>query len=205
MTESSIVNKNRNPGKTRDQIEKIFKAELGVKKIIWVKGVKGHDITDSHIDSLARFVAPGVVMVSRPFPAPKNDKESQIWINQYNQAMNVLGNSTDALGRKLKLIDLPEPNPEKIRPMSPKIIEMCEEIDLDCRDGGLTSYLNFYIANGGIIMPKFGDIEADRKAQQIVQAAFPGRKVVAVNIDFIAQGGGGIHCATHEVPKIEYR
>ncbi|KAF9081443.1 hypothetical protein BGX29_004517, partial [Mortierella sp. GBA35] len=120
MTESSIINSNRNPGLSRNDIEEIFRAELGVKKIIWVKGVKGYDITDSHIDSLARFVAPGVVMISRPFPADKNDTESQ----------------------------------------------------------------------------------ADRQAQEIVKAAFPGREVVAVNIDFVAVGGGGIHCATHDIPMV---
>ncbi|KAF9343444.1 hypothetical protein BGX26_005712, partial [Mortierella sp. AD094] len=202
MTESSIVNKNRNPGKSRDQIEKIFKSELDIKKIIWVKGVKGHDITDSHIDSLARFVAPGVVMVSRPALVEKGDTESLVWAKQYEQALQVLKSSTDAMGNKLKIIELPEPNPEKIREISPELAKLCKDIDLDCKDGGLTSYLNFYIANGGIVMPEFGDVEADHKAQQIVQAAFPDRKVVAVNIDFIAQGGGGIHCATHDIPFV---
>ncbi|KAF9331571.1 hypothetical protein BG006_005566 [Podila minutissima] len=167
MTESSIINKNRNPGMSRDEIEKIFKSELGVQKVIWVKGVTGHDITDSHIDSLARFVAPGVVMVSRPAPAPANDKESQVWIKQYEQAMG-----------------------------------LCKDIDLDCENGGLTSYVNFYIVNGGIVMPQFGDKAADRKAVEIVQKAFPNRKVVAVNIDYVAVGGGGIHCATHEIPRV---
>ncbi|KAG0372048.1 hypothetical protein BGX24_000803, partial [Mortierella sp. AD032] len=175
---------------------------LGVSKIIWVKGVKGHDITDSHIDSLARFVAPGVVMVSTPFPAPADDKESQVWIGQYNQAMSVLRNATDAKGRRLQIIELPEPNPAKIRLMSPSDIKLCKKIDLDCKNGGLTSYVNFYIANGGIVIPEFGDKEADQRARDIVQKAFPSRKVVAVNIDYVAVGGGGIHCATHEVPRV---
>ncbi|KAG0314126.1 hypothetical protein BGZ97_009606 [Linnemannia gamsii] len=161
MTESSIVNKNRNPGMSRDQIDQVFKDELGVSKIIWVKGVKDHDITDSHIDSLARFIAPGVVMV----------------------------------------IELPEPNPDKIRQMPPSDIKLCKKIGIDCKNGGLTSYVNFYIANGGIAMPEFGDKEADQHAQDVVQKAFPDRKVKAVNIDYVAVGGGGIHCATHEVPK----
>ncbi|KAG0210201.1 hypothetical protein BGX28_009506 [Mortierella sp. GBA30] len=203
MTESSIVNDNRNPGKSRDEIEEIFKSELHIKKVIWIKGVKGKDITDSHIDSLARFVAPGVVMISRPPPpaAGKNDTESSVWNGQYEQAMEVLNLSTDADGKKLKIIDIPEPDPTKIRRMSPETIKLCKEIHLDCEGGGLTSYLNFYIVNGGVIMPEFGDVEADRKAQEIVKAAFSGREVVAVNIDYVAQGGGGIHCATHDVPK----
>ncbi|KAG0037028.1 hypothetical protein BGZ82_003276 [Podila clonocystis] len=198
----NIVNKNRNPGKSRDQIEQIFKSELGVQKVIWVKGVTGHDITDSHIDSLARFVAPGVVMVSRPAPAPANDKESQVWIQQYKQALTVLNNSTDAKGRKLKIIELPEPDPAKVRKLPSRDITSCKDIDLDCENGGLTSYVNFYITNGGIVMPQFGDKAADSKAVDIVQKAFPDRKVVAVSIDYVAVGGGGIHCATHEVPRV---
>ncbi|KAF9900337.1 hypothetical protein EC991_007470 [Linnemannia zychae] len=202
MTESSIVNKNRNPGMSRDQIDQVFKKELGISKIIWVKGVKDHDITDSHIDSLARFVAPGVVMVSRPFPAPADDKESQVWIGQYNQAMSVLKQATDAKGRRLKIIELPEPNPDKIRQLPPGDIKRCKKIGIDCKNGGLTSYVNFYIANGGIAMPEFGDKEADQRAREIVQKAFPGRKVDSINIDYVAVGGGGIHCATHEVPRV---
>ncbi|KAF9287115.1 hypothetical protein BGZ68_002218 [Mortierella alpina] len=201
MTESSIVNKNRNPGMSRNEIDEIFKHELGVSKIIWIKGIRDHDITDSHIDSLARFVAPGVVMVSRPFPAPADDAESQVWIRQYEQAMSVLKQATDAKGRRLRITELPEPNPNKIRQLPPGDIKLCKKIGLDCKNGGLTSYVNFYIVNGGIVMPEFGDQEADRTARDIVQKAFPNRKVVAVNIDYVAIGGGGIHCATHEVPK----
>ncbi|KAF9372683.1 hypothetical protein CPB97_001084 [Podila verticillata] len=201
MTESSIVNKNRNPGKSRDQIEQIFKDELGVKKVIWVKGVMGHDITDSHIDSLARFVAPGVVMMSKPFPAPADDTESQVWNQQYEQARGVLNSATDAKGRKLQILELPEPNPAKVRQLPARDIALCKQIGLDCKYGGLTSYVNFYIANGGIVMPEFGDKEADSQAKAILEKAFPGRKVVAVSIDYVAVGGGGIHCATHEIPK----
>ncbi|KAG0239086.1 hypothetical protein BGW41_007929 [Actinomortierella wolfii] len=203
MTESSIVNENRNPGMSRNDIDQVFKDELHISKIIWVKGVKGHDITDSHIDSLARFVAPGVVMVSRPFPpAPKDDEESQVWIGQYEQAMGVLRQATDAKGRRLRIIELPEPNPAKIRQLPPDDIKRCKKIGIDCKNGGLTSYVNFYIVNGGIVMPEFGDKEADRNARNIVQKAFPNRKIVAVNIDYVAVGGGGIHCATHEVPQV---
>ncbi|GJJ71679.1 agmatine deiminase [Entomortierella parvispora] len=188
LTESSIVNNNRNPGKSRDQIEQILKSELNAQKVIWVKGVKGHDITDSHIDSLARFVAPGVVMVSRPFPAPASDKESQVWIQQYEQAMGVLRNSTDAKGRQLQIIELPEPDPAEVRQMSRADIRLCQNIKLDCEDS-VTSYVNFYIANGGVVLPQFGDVTADRQAVEIVQKAFPSRQVVAVSIDYLAVGG----------------
>ncbi|KAF9158352.1 hypothetical protein DFQ26_007731 [Actinomortierella ambigua] len=202
LTESSIVNKNRNPGLSKDEIDQILKSELGVAKIIWIKGIKGHDITDLHIDNLARFVAPGVVMVSRPFPAPEDDVESQVWIDQYNQIMSVLKTATDAKGRQLSIIELPEPNPEKIHQMSPSEIKLCRMLGVDCKNTVFASYVSFYIVNGGVIVPAFGDQEADHTARDIVQKAFLSRKVVSVNIDFIAVGGGGIHCATHQVPKL---
>ncbi|KAK9696548.1 hypothetical protein K7432_012411 [Basidiobolus ranarum] len=201
LTESSIVNNNRNPGKSRKEIEATLKSELGVQKIIWLKGVKGKDITDSHVDTLARFVAPGVVVVSRPGPAKKNDPDSAIWAQQYTQAMQVLTQATDAKGNRLKIIQLPEPDYEKIRGMPAE--GETDEVSLEVfGDSFLASYANFYIANGAIIMPEFGDVEADRAAQGILRGVFPGRQIVPLNIDYIATGGGGIHCATHDQPEV---
>jgi len=116
-------------------------------------------------------------MISRPAHADKSDTESQIWIGQYDQAMQVLNNSTDAKGNKPKVIQLPEPDPEKIHQLPASDVKKCKDIDIDCEDGATTSYLNFYIVNGGIVMPEFGNVVADRNAQEIVRAAFPGRKV----------------------------
>ncbi|MGH7224854.1 MAG: agmatine deiminase family protein [Gemmataceae bacterium] len=65
----------------------------------------------------------------------------------------------------------------------------------------LSSYVNFYIANGGIVMPKFGDEKADEAARQVVAEAFSGRRVVRLRIDAIAEGGGGIHCITQQQPS----
>ncbi|ORX90151.1 peptidyl-arginine deiminase [Basidiobolus meristosporus CBS 931.73] len=185
VTESSIVNSNRNPGMGRKEIETELKSELGIQKVIWLKGVKGKDITDSHVDTLARFVAPGVVVVSRPGPARKNDPDSAIWAEQYRQAMQVLTQATDAKGNRLKIIQLPEPDYEKIRGMPAE--GATDEVSLEVfGDSFLGSYANFYIANGAIIMPEFGDAEADRAAQNVLRGVFPGRQIVPLNIDYIA-------------------
>ncbi|KAG0216846.1 hypothetical protein BGX33_011973 [Mortierella sp. NVP41] len=211
MTESSIVNDNRNPNKTRSELEETFKQELGVTKVIWLKGLKGYDITDSHIDVLARFVAPGVVMVSKP-PAAEDtqgllhSERFQAWREQYAQAIEVLSSTMDATGQKLKIIDLPEPHPRKTRRIPLNQLPWFDEMMVqECEkdgSGGINSYLNFLMVNGGVVMAEFGDEAADRAAREIVQRQFPGREVVTVRIDYLVKGGGGIHCSTHDVPAV---
>ncbi|WP_212762101.1 agmatine deiminase family protein [Nocardia uniformis] len=181
VTESSIVNDNRNPGKSRDQLAADLSQTLGVEQVIWVEGVRGEDITDAHIDCLARFVAPGVVLLDTPFPGTPADS----WSRSSDQARPVLAEATDARGRRLTVIDLPQPDPSRFTDMG---------------DDFVSSYANFYIANGAVFLPEFGDRRADDQAKGILGEHFPDRDIVAVPIDVIASGGGGIHCSTHDQP-----
>ncbi|MFC9701652.1 agmatine deiminase family protein [Streptomyces sp. NPDC056943] len=181
ITESSIVNDNRNRGKSRAQIEAELKELLGMEKVIWLKGVRGEDITDAHVDSLVRFTAPGVVLLDRAFPGTPPDS----WSRSSEQALSVLREATDAQGRAFEIIDLPQPDPDLITGYS---------------DAFLSTYANFYVGNEAVYMPKFGDQKADARARGILQEQFPERDIVQLNIDTIATGGGGIHCATHEQP-----
>lgn len=187
VTKSSLVNTNRNT-KSMAEIETELKDLLGVKKVIWFEGVKGKDITDAHVDCLVRFVRPGVVIINRPFPG----EEPDVWSISSDEALTVLKASTDADGNPFQVIDLVEPDPAKI------IIKGEAKTFL-------SSYVNFLIANGCIIMPAFGDMEADLKAQSTLQQLFPDRKVISVLISTLASGGGGIHCATHEEPAVTPR
>ncbi|RSS59701.1 agmatine deiminase family protein [Streptomyces sp. WAC01280] len=181
ITESSIVNDNRNRGKSRAQIEAELKELLGMEKVIWLKGVRGEDITDAHVDSLVRFTAPGVVLLDRAFPGTPPDS----WSRSSEQALSVLSEATDAQGRAFDIIDLPQPDPDLVTGYS---------------DAFLSTYANFYIGNDAVYMPKFGDQKADARARGILQEQFPKRDIVQLSIDTIATGGGGIHCATHEQP-----
>ncbi|KAF9335574.1 hypothetical protein BG006_011176 [Podila minutissima] len=181
LLKHSIVNDNRNPNKTRDQLEQELMTTLGVKKVIWFEGLRGKDITDSHVDCVARFLAPGVVVVSQPFRTQNGDD----WTRQYDEAMKVLQIATDARGESLKIVQIPEPNPDTY----------------NLGEGGCPSYVNFYIANGAVFVPRFGDEVADKKAQDVLAEHFPGRDIVALDISTIASGGGGIHCSTHDQPK----
>ncbi|MGW6020591.1 agmatine deiminase family protein [Streptomyces sp. NPDC055099] len=181
ITESSIVNDNRNRGKSRDQIESELKRTLGIEKVVWLAGVRGEDITDAHVDSLVRFTAPGVVLFDRAVPGMPADS----WSRAADQAKAVLGEAEDARGRSFEVIDLPQPDPDRIRGGG---------------DDFVSAYVNFYVANDAVFVPEFGDRKADDRAQGILREHFPRRDVVPVRIDTIASGGGGIHCSTHDQP-----
>ncbi|MFD7555311.1 agmatine/peptidylarginine deiminase [Streptomyces sp. NPDC059835] len=183
LTESSVVNANRNPGMSRDQVEQELKKALGVTKVIWLAGVKGKDITDAHVDCLMRFVAPGVVLLDKAFPGTPAD----VWSRSADQAKSVLKDATDARGKKIEVIELSQPDPDRITGRG---------------DAFVSSYMNFYIGAKGVYLPRFGDAKADDRAKQIMKDHFPDREIVQVKIDAIASGGGGIHCATHDQPAI---
>ncbi|MFF0415483.1 agmatine deiminase family protein [Kitasatospora sp. NPDC004745] len=182
-TESSWVNDNRNPGKSRDQIEAAFKDLLGVRKVLWFKGVAGQDITDCHVDALARFAEPGTVVLHRPAANTPPD----IWSMASDQALQVLKSATDAGGRTLRVVEIPEPDFDLIQGSGKNF---------------LATYINYYVCNGGVIVPRFGDQAADDRAAGIIGDLHPGRKVTPVTIDHIAGGGGGIHCATQQQPAV---
>ncbi|MFF2700983.1 agmatine/peptidylarginine deiminase [Streptomyces cyaneofuscatus] len=181
ITESSIVNENRNPGLSRDDIEADLIETLGVDKVVWLKGVRGEDITDAHVDSLVRFTAPGVVLLDQAFPGTPPDS----WSRAADQARGVLSKATDARGRRFEVIDLPQPDLDRITGEG---------------DDFVSTYANFYVANDSVFMPRFGDRKADDRARGILQEQFPDRDIVPVVIDTVASGGGGIHCATHDQP-----
>lgn len=184
VTESSVVNRNRNE-ESKAEIEKELKRVLGMRKVIWFKGVKSQDITDAHVDCLVRFVKPGTVILNRSFPG----EPESVWSISSDEALTVLNSSTDADGNPFEVVEMFEPDPSKIKIVGNK-------------DTFLSSYVNFLIGNGFVIVPKFGDPEADLKSQTTLQRLFPGRVIVPVEISALASGGGGIHCATHEQPTI---
>ncbi|MFF8187124.1 agmatine deiminase family protein [Microbacterium sp. NPDC016588] len=181
VTESSLVNDNRNPGLSRDEIEIRLKDLLGMRKVIWFDGVYGEDITDAHIDSLVRFTAPGVVLLDTPGEGAPDD----VWSRSSAQARSVLRDATDAEGNSFEVVDLPQPDFGEIRGSG---------------DDFLASYVNFYVGNGAVFVPEFGDRRADDRALGILQDQFPDREIVPLTIDAVASGGGGIHCATHDMP-----
>ncbi|OCA59190.1 agmatine deiminase [Aeromonas piscicola] len=181
LTESCWLNSNRNPGVSKAQLEAELKANLGLRKIIWLPGIKGKDITDAHVDFYARFVRPGVVVVNQD-----NDPESHDY-EVTRQHLVILKQATDADGNKLELHVLPPP--------------------LDVRNNRFSrsrdfaaGYINYLPINGAVIAPEFGDKAADSYCHELLARLYPGREIVQINIDPVAAGGGGIHCITQHQP-----
>ncbi|MDE2428835.1 MAG: agmatine deiminase family protein [Burkholderiales bacterium] len=179
VTESCVLNPNRNPDLSKTDCEKALQKVLGVRKVIWLPGIAGSDITDGHTDFYARFARPGVVL------ANADPDTSSIEYQVTQSHLQILQQSRDAEGRPLQVIPLSPPR--TIRP------------EFDNKDFA-AGYINFYICNGAVIMPEFGDTIADERAKKILAQQFPTRRVIQLNIDPIAAGGGGIHCATQQEP-----
>lgn len=177
-TEECLFDAERNPHLTREDHEAHLKAFLGVDTVIWLgKGLE-NDETTGHVDNVACFAAPGkVLMVTATDPA---DPDTATLADNRDR----LRDARDARGRRIEVIDLPQV-PRR----------------LDARGHRMAlSYVNFYIANGGIVMPGF-DVPEDKDAAAVLRAAFPDREVVVVPAFEVAVGGGNIHCITQQQPK----
>ena len=177
--ESCWVNGNRNPGKSRGEIEAAILAMLGAQRMLWIPGLAGADITDGHIDTLGRFVGASTILVDRPAVQDPEDP----WVQVADTTRDVLSSATTAAGAPYAIEEITQP--------------------LDIRGGGeqfLSTYMNFYVCNGAVIAPEFGDDAADAAAGDRLAELFPGREIVMVDIDALAAGGGGIHCATQQQP-----
>lgn len=173
--ESSWVNDNRNPGLSRDAIEARLLAAYGAERMIWSDGVWGEDITDYHIDSLARFTGPGRVLINLPDDPDMGDPFHLAALDTYDRLQ--------AEGLAVEVI--PEPHRRRIK-------------SLDF----VASYANYYVCNGAVIAAEFGDREADEIARAALARHYPGREIVTLNVDPLGEMGGGIHCATQQMPAV---
>lgn len=171
--ESSWVNDNRNPGMTRSQIEARLLAAYGAERMIWSPGVWGEDITDYHIDSLARFTGPGRILINLPDEPDLTDPFHVAALDTHDGLL--------AAGLDIEVI----PEPFKIRVQS---------IDF------VASYANYYACNGAVIAAQFGDAETDAIALDALRRHYPGHEIITLNVDALGEVGGGIHCATQQIP-----
>ncbi|KAJ0048399.1 hypothetical protein Pint_16343 [Pistacia integerrima] len=195
-TEECLLNKNRNPHLSKEQIEGELKAYLGIRKVIWLpRGLYGDDDTNGHIDNMCCFAKPGVVLLSW------TDDETDPQYEHSVEAFSVLSNTTDAKGRKLEIIKLHVPGP----------LYMTDEEAAGVGEAKprlpgtrlAASYVNFYIANGGIITPQFGDKKWDDEAIRVLSKVFPNHEVVGIEgAREIVLAGGNIHCITQQQPAI---
>lgn len=187
VSESSIIGDERNRGLLKEEIEDELRRLLGVEKIIWFPGFRDLDVTDVHADAEVQFVRPGVIVISRPHASAQKE-----WHEVYQQVMDVLRGELDARGRQFEVHAIDEPDTKLI---------------LNSASGHeedpATNYVNFYYVNGGVILPKFGDQEMDRRAMETMQKLHPDRVVKQVHVNALPLTGGVIHCATQPVIEVQ--
>jgi agmatine deiminase len=194
-TEECLLNPNRNPGMSRADIEEQLHRYLGVTKIIWLNRGVFLDETGGHIDELACFTAPGHVALT--WTEDRKDPQYEISVDAFQR----LRSATDARGRELTI--------HKIHQPGPLYMTAAEAAGIDIRTGSHprragdrlpASYINFYIANGCVVMPLY-DKRRDAAAMRTLQKLFPKRKVLGVTTREVLLGGGNIHCITQQVPR----
>ncbi|MEZ5460165.1 MAG: agmatine deiminase, partial [Steroidobacteraceae bacterium] len=194
VTEQCLLNRNRNPQITGAQIEALLKAYTGATEVVWLGDGVFNDETDGHIDNLACFVAPGEVALL--WTDDERDPQHEICLEAWER----LHDARDARGRRFKVHRLPMPGP--------LYMSRAEAAGLQARAGVkprharerlAASYVNFYIANGGVVVPLL-DPRTDAAVLAKLRRLFPGRKVVGVAAREILLGGGNIHCITQQIP-----
>ena len=195
-TEECLLNPNRSPDLTRQEIEKNLRDYLGIEKIIWLpRGVYMDSDTGGHIDNLCRFVHPSILVLT--WTEDKNDPQYEI----SNEAFQRLVKEKDTRGRSFIVLKIPQPKPLFRTKKETDGLAVTENTAPRVVGSRLpASYINFYITNGGVLMPVFNDPPRDLGALKILQGIFPYRGVVPIYSREILLGGGNIHCITLQQP-----
>lgn len=188
-TEQCLLNPNRNPNLSKEQIEKYLKDYLGVSKIIWLKKGLVNDHTDGHVDDIVKFSGPDTILCNY------EDDEADENYSNLKENYETLKSSTDQDGKPFKVIKVPMPH---MRYKEGHTVHSGQESAGDSEKAAC-SYMNFYIANKALLVPAYGDPN-DEKAFKIILAAFPTRKLVPIDCRHIIYGGGAIHCMTQQQP-----
>jgi agmatine deiminase len=182
-TEQCLLNPNRNPHLNRNNIERYLMDYLGVRKVLWLgEGIVGDD-TDGHIDDIARFVAPNVVVCA--LEEDPQDANYKLLQENYKRLQLM----TDANNRPFEIVTLPMPGVVGGSSSSARDLERLP-----------ASYANFYIANSVVLAPIFVH-RNDERALEILQRLFPDRRVIGINCEPLVWGMGTIHCVTQQQPQ----
>jgi agmatine deiminase len=178
-TRQCLLNPNRNPGMGQTDIEKALRDDLGAEKVLWLEEGLINDHTDGHIDTLVRFVAPGVVVCMEASEASDPNAAT------LDRLAKDLAAFTDAKGRRLQVVRIPSPG-----------------LVLD-GDGELlpASYVSFYIGNHSVVVPTYGTPH-DEAAVAALAPLFSGRRVLGRSARAILSGGGAFHCITQQQPEV---
>lgn len=176
-TKQCLLNKNRNPTLSQSEIEAYLKDYLGVKQIIWLENGLEGDKTDGHVDTITRFAADDTIITS--VCEDKNDSNYA----PMQENLEILKKARQEDGHPYTLVELPLP--------TQKLYVGDERLPM--------TYANFYIGNGFVVMPTYGEPN-DQRALNILQHTFPEHKVIPLPSLGIIAGGGSFHCVTQQQP-----
>lgn len=176
-TKECLLNPNRNPLMSFEDVQRLLGDALGARAVIWIERGLLNDHTDGHVDNIARFLAPGVVACQAP--ADANDPNAE----RLNEIADFLKAQRDARGRMLQVVRIPSPG------------------RVENEDGEIVpaSHMNFLIGNATVVVPTYGTPTA-QAAVDALKPFFPGRHVVGLPSRHILSGGGSFHCITQQQP-----
>ncbi|MGQ0732974.1 MAG: agmatine deiminase family protein [Acidobacteriota bacterium] len=179
-TRSCLLNRNRNPGRPKAELERYLKAYYGQRHVIWLgDGIAGDD-TDGHIDDLARFVDTRTIVIGMEHDV----RDPNFKVLEENRRR--LERMRDQDGRPFEVVELPMPRP---------LVYANQRLP--------ATYVNFYFVNGAVLVPTFGQASRDDRALAILRRLMPSREVVGVNCRALAWGLGAIHCLTQQQPRFD--
>src|ERR1019366_1665034 len=176
-TRQCLLNPNRNPSMSPREVEDAVADAVGCEKVVWLGDGLLNDHTDGHVDTVARFVAPGRVVAMEPREADDPNRDA------LRALLRELGDAVDARGRRIEVASVPSPG---------RVVD---------EEGRLmpASYVNFYVANAAVVVPTYGS-PFDDEAVERIGALFPGRRALGVDARAILSGGGAFHCITQQQP-----
>jgi agmatine deiminase len=187
-TKQCLLEKHRNPDLSMADLERVLGAYLGVQKVLWLEDGLENDHTDGHVDTITRFASENVIVTS---VCEDEDDPNHVVLKRN---LELLRGFTDTDGQPFEIVTVPLPKHR---------LEHTGEVA--ARQGVIgerlpPTYANFYIGNGCVIVPVYGD-DNDARALEILQPLFPGREVIGLSSRALINGGGSFHCVTQQQPS----
>jgi agmatine deiminase len=176
-TRQCLLNRNRNPSMTEAAVEAGLRDALGCDKVLWLGDGLLNDHTDGHVDTVMRFVRPGVVVAMEARDRADPNRDALATLVHDAEAL------TDARGRKLEVVRIPSPG--RVEDADGRVLP--------------ASYVNYYVTNTCVVVPTYGS-PFDDEALARVGALYPGRRAVGVECRALLTGGGALHCITQQQP-----